>query len=239
MNYPDIGVFDSDGSIDWTDINQGGAGTCYIKAAMAALAEFPEMTRSTFVNEETNDEGIYNVRFFIRGKPWVVTIDDHLLFFASQSSPSLVFSSPSKDGDALWGALLEKAWAKVKGNYVISEGGMTATGIRALTGAPVFDYYTYDFSSSSTAMDDMWDLLVDADAKGYVMGAGTVGSGDAYSNDCGIAMSHAYSIISVFTMTDAEGEEHKALLIRNPWGSNGYSWHWKHNDPKWTDELVA
>jgi len=32
------------------------------------------------VNTETNDEGIYNVKFYIRGKPWIVTIDDNLLF---------------------------------------------------------------------------------------------------------------------------------------------------------------
>lgn len=134
-------LFDPDGHIDWTDINQGGAGTCYIKASMASLAEFPDLVKATFLNEDTNSDGIYNVRFYIRGKPWIVAIDDYLLFH----NGGLLFSSTSKDGNAIWGALLEKAWAKVKGNYIISEGGMTSNGIRALTGVPVFDYYGADF----------------------------------------------------------------------------------------------
>jgi hypothetical protein len=33
-----------------------------------------------FLETETNDEGIYNVRFYIRGKPWIVTVDDYMLF---------------------------------------------------------------------------------------------------------------------------------------------------------------
>ena len=77
---PDINLFNSNGTIDFTDSNQGQLGTCAIKAAMGSIAEFPDMVRSTFLNEETNDEGIYNIRFFIRGKPWVVSIDDYLVY---------------------------------------------------------------------------------------------------------------------------------------------------------------
>lgn len=46
------------------------------------------------------------------------------------------------DNDALWVPILQKAWAKVKGTYVDANLGFTASGFRALTGAPVFDYYT-------------------------------------------------------------------------------------------------
>ena len=49
-------------------------------AAMAGLAEFPDMVRSTFINSPKNDVGVYGVRFFIRGKPWVVSIDDFHMF---------------------------------------------------------------------------------------------------------------------------------------------------------------
>lgn len=58
---------------------------------MASLAEFPKLVKGTFVNDEVNEEGIYNVQFFIRGKPWVVTIDDRLAFVAEE----LVFASTS------------------------------------------------------------------------------------------------------------------------------------------------
>ena len=67
--------------IDWKQVKQGGLGTCYIKAAMGSLAEYPDLVRSMFVNQETNALGLYNVRFYIRGKPWVVTVDDQMLFW--------------------------------------------------------------------------------------------------------------------------------------------------------------
>ena len=67
---------------------------------MAAMAEFPELVRATFLNDDVNDEGIYNVRLFIRGKPWTITIDDYLLFdddYDGNGLNWLVFASTSED----------------------------------------------------------------------------------------------------------------------------------------------
>jgi len=52
-------------------------------------------------------------------------------------------------------------------------------------------------------------------------------------------MSHAYSILAPFSMTDASGTVYKMYLIRNPWGSTYYSSDWKGSDSRWTDALVA
>lgn len=35
---------------------------------------------------------------------------------------------------------MEKAWAKVLGNYEVANYGLLKTGIRVLTGAPTFGY---------------------------------------------------------------------------------------------------
>ena len=40
----------------------------------------------------------------------------------------------------MWGPMIEKAWAKVKGSYARADGGFMDNGIRALTGAPSFNY---------------------------------------------------------------------------------------------------
>lgn len=49
---------------------------------------------------------------------------------------------------------------------------------------------------------EAWNMLAAAQANDYIMGVGTAGSGnDQVTNSCGIAMSHAYSIIDAFTMT--------------------------------------
>lgn len=45
------------------------------------------------------------------------------------------------DDGSIWGAILEKAWAKVKGDYRASyQGGYMSNGLKALTGAPVYTY---------------------------------------------------------------------------------------------------
>ena len=76
----------------------------------------------------------------------------------------------------MWGALLEKAWAKVKGNYMAAEGGFTQTGLRVLTGAPVFDYKGTDYTTTNIA--DLFTLVKNADAANYIMTIGTAGGGN-------------------------------------------------------------
>jgi len=83
-------------------------------------------------------------------------------------------------------------------------------------------------------------MLLEAETANYIMAVGTAGSGnDQHTNTCGIAMSHAYSMLAAFTMTDASNVAHKMLLLRNPWGTTGYSAGWNHADTAWTDALVA
>ena len=86
----------------------------------------------------------------------------------------------------------------------------------------------------------MWELMLAADTANYLMGAATAGNGnDQENNACGIAMSHAYSILAAFNMTDSSNVVHKMFLMRNPWGSAYYSEKWHKDDGNWTDALVA
>ena len=73
----------------------------------------------------------------------------------------------------------------------------------------------------------------------YIMGATTASTGNNNVNSCGVSLSHAYSILSAFEMTDASGTKHKCLLMRNPWGYTQYSFTWSKDDPNWTDQLVS
>jgi len=51
-------------------------------------------------------------------------------------------ANPSSKGE-MWGPIAEKAWAKVRGSYDNAEGDILVNGLRALTGAPVFSYYSW------------------------------------------------------------------------------------------------
>lgn len=102
---------------------------------MASLTEYPDIAKSVFLTQERNDVGIYAVRFYIRGKPWIVTVDDYVMMYNEAPNFALI-----GDNDALWVPILQKAWAKVKGTYYDANYGFQSSGFRALTGAPVVDY---------------------------------------------------------------------------------------------------
>jgi hypothetical protein len=93
--------FAADGSDpEWHSANQGGAGNCYYMASIAAAAEYPQLIHDAFTtssdNGGDNAAGIYGVRFYIRGKPWVVDVDDALVWDTASAADGipagLVFS---------------------------------------------------------------------------------------------------------------------------------------------------
>ena len=45
-------------------------------AALGTIAEYSSLVHDMFTTDGRNAAGIYGVRFFIRGKPWVVDVDD-------------------------------------------------------------------------------------------------------------------------------------------------------------------
>ena len=99
------------------------------------------------------------------------------MLFVGTTNPYLKFSKESADDNAMWAAIIEKAWAKMKGNYLIAEGGLVENGFHYLVGIPAFRYYTSDITDT-TAARSMWDTLSAADAANYLMGLGTAGTGD-------------------------------------------------------------
>ena len=67
---------------------------------------------------EYNAPGIYLIKFYIRGKQWLVQVDDQVLVDASDALQFAQKSSKfSTTGNYIWVSILEKAWIKVLGNY--------------------------------------------------------------------------------------------------------------------------
>lgn len=154
---------------NWLDVNNYGYAqdrNAYILASMASLAEFPEKAKSIFMTQDLNKEGIYAVKLYIRGKPWLVTVDDEIVLTATQKKMGRVrgwqhLYAHIGDDASIWGAILEKSWAKVKGSYKSSyEGGLMTNGIRALIGSPVF---TYTLDEEENQQDDFWQSLYYSD----------------------------------------------------------------------------
>ena len=97
----------------------------------SAVARDPERLKKIFYNNELSNNGIYALRLYVLGVPTTVTIDDRFPLIEGNS----IFAAASPDG-ALWGILIEKAIAKVYGNYESIVGGDPRNSIEMLTGAP-------------------------------------------------------------------------------------------------------
>ena len=130
--------------------------------------------------------------------------------------------------------MLEKAWAKVKGDYTMADGGFVENGLRSLVGCPVYSYTTTDQDA-----DTVHALIMNADSLNYIMGAATAGSTDTATNECGIAMSHAYSLIAAFELKTSSTVDHKMYMIRNPWGVSYYTGSWNEADSAWTSDYIS
>lgn len=75
---------------------------------------------------------------FCKGGVWqTVTVDD---YFPCYANGGPIFSKAH--GNELWVLLLEKAYAKLHGNYYTLRGGYASEGMMDLTGCPteVFDF---------------------------------------------------------------------------------------------------
>ena len=99
--------------------------------ALASLAERPKLVENLFMTKVKNKEGIYRVKFCKNGI-WVeVTIDD---FFPCRPKGNPYFSRGN--GNEMWVLLIEKAYAKLHGNYYSLRSGYANEGMIDLTGCP-------------------------------------------------------------------------------------------------------
>jgi hypothetical protein len=45
---------------------------------MACVAEFPTIVKNAFLTQTKNSASVYGVKFYVRGRPWVVAVDDYI-----------------------------------------------------------------------------------------------------------------------------------------------------------------
>jgi calpain-15 len=148
------------------------------------------------------------VKLCIGGHFIDIVLDDLFPCIAETKKPSF---SKAK-GPELWVLLLEKAWAKINGNYENTILGTVAEAIRALTGAPIF---FHDHESE----DDIWTIIKNSDRSKYVICASAgkkEKSSDEYM-EMGLVSNHAYAIIWADEIDTDDGKV-KLMKMRNPWG---------------------
>ena len=108
---------------------QGNDGDCWFLSQASSLAGYPDRIKALFPGQDKySEDGVFRVRFFVRGEPVHVIIDDLIpvkgyhsdIGYAVNYPP--LSNKPSKAG-AWWLVILEKAFAKLNHNYLGINGG--------------------------------------------------------------------------------------------------------------------
>jgi hypothetical protein len=97
---------------------------------LSSIAEDPRDVEELFYTKKVNAAGCYLVYFYINGVRTAVVVDDYL----PSKNGRPVFAR-SRDAE-LWVNILEKAWAKLHGNFQRVEGGLPCHAASHMTGVP-------------------------------------------------------------------------------------------------------
>ena len=189
--------------IEMADINQGSLGDCYFLASAAALTEFPNLVYKMFKTKEINEEGYFEIIFFIDGKFQIVIVDDYLP--VDKQTGQIAFARPNKN--ELWVCILEKAWAKINGGYSNIIKGWMRHVLTTFTG---FAHTT--FTHTTTDPEVLWRAISNADENQCIMSA----SSRKEVESQGLVNSHAYTLEGTVTI-QSRGEEVRLVRMRNTW----------------------
>jgi calpain-15 len=137
------------------------------------------------------------------------------------------------NSNELWVLLLEKACAKLFGNYPSLNRGEECEGLMYLTGqvsltvnvrtcmsstcavnegAPVVTYH-WDEGISAERKNELWNIIFRASCEGYVV---TIGANTDDLRDNGILSNHSYTVLKVW---ETSHHSDRILKLRNPWGN--------------------
>ena len=210
-------LFGTDGACTLDDIKQGTVGNCWFMAAAAAIAEKPGRLEKNFgTNDQfNNNAGFFDVILYVLGCPVTVRVDDFLPFTALPSSTNRdnVLLSAKVTSKGVWMPVLEKALAKVYGNYSGLVSGTADEGISYLIGYPTVVESFTNLGQGVTITSYLQTALANDD----IIASTTLSSISTTTpltiEGTTLVAGHVYSVIGV----DASGN----IEVRNPWGTAG------------------
>ncbi|XP_064621710.1 calpain-9-like isoform X2 [Lineus longissimus] len=235
------------------DLKQGKLGDCWVIAALASISENMELVYNLIPRGQSFHPdwyaGMFRFQFWQAGTWQEVVIDDRLpaingqLAFVHSNSPN-----------EFWGALIEKAYAKLFGSYEAIKGGQIADALTDFTGGLTESYL---LTRPNTIPRNIVNIMFKALERQSVIGAGINATGDRSGGETilpnGLAGGHAYSITDMreiriprhilpktyqgkeIRLISDRGEVPITLVrIRNPWGSR-IEWNgpWSDRSPEW------
>ncbi|TDZ15111.1 Calpain-type cysteine protease DEK1 [Colletotrichum orbiculare MAFF 240422] len=233
-----------------SDIKQGANGDCWWLAAVATIAHRRDlMTKVCVARDE--DCGVYGF-VFQRDGEWVSAVVDDNLYLTNtdfdyysdvydasgkkaarhhkrnQTGSDALYFARCEDQNETWLPLLEKAYAKVHGDYESISGGWPGEAVEDMTGGVTSTIAT----NRVLRKDKLWKELVNSDGE-FVFALAAMGTGWDWQKS-GLALGHAYSILQSREEVSDDGKRVRLVQIRNPWGERSESGVGEWNGP-WSD----
>ncbi|OWK53576.1 Calpain-14 [Lonchura striata] len=210
------------------DLCQGLVENCWFLAALGALTFHQDILAAVVPQNQSFERkyaGIFHFRFWHFGE-WIdVVVDDRLP--VNEAGELLFVSSVYKN--VFWGALLEKAYAKLYGSYEDLQIGQVSEALVDFTGG------VNTRIKLAEAPPDLWHILTRATYSTSLMGCQThLGTTKVLKN--GLVAGHAYTVTGIRKVTCQYGPEN-LLRLRNPWGKIEWKGDWSDSSYKW--ELLS
>ncbi|KAG8958941.1 hypothetical protein FRC03_008689 [Tulasnella sp. 419] len=244
-----------------SDIGQGMAGDCWFLSALAVIATAGLVEKMCVARDE--QVGIYGFIFW-RDSGWVDVIIDDLLFtkspkwehltpreqmlyhmdrdrynHSSRKGSKILYFARSQTENETWVPLVEKAYAKLHGDYASLDGGFTNEAVEDLTGGVSTLLYVQDILDTDAfwrdelmrANEDRLFACFIPEPTGSDSDFGSMPIMTLSTN--GLITGHAYSIIKA---TEFRGK--RFIRIRNPWGKAEWTGRWSDGSREWTKEWL-
>ncbi|XP_060570764.1 calpain-5-like [Ruditapes philippinarum] len=226
-------------------LHQGELGNPWFVTACASLTKertlfntvVPDLKNQEWKYEEKSKPtyaGIFKFHLWRYGEWKKVVVDDRL----PTKNGRLVFCH-SNSGNEFWGALLEKAYAKLYGDYETMGYGRASDSLVDFTGGVAEKLVLANFEPNDPnsqrdlfkklkdAMDDRALLNCNIDCK--------KGDIDRTTNH-GLILGHGYNITKVVDVDISSKTGHGTMFmirLSNPWGTQKWSGPWAEHTPEW------
>ncbi|KAI8682544.1 Calpain catalytic domain-containing protein [Fusarium sp. Ph1] len=231
-----------------SDLIQGASRNCWWLAALATINCRKDLMERICVARD-EECGVYGFVFYRDGE-WISTVVDDNLYLTQedfdqeiydaagkkaklykkqkQSSSDALFFAKCGDANETWLPLLEKAFAKIHGDYGALDGGWAGTAVEDLTGGVT----TVLAGDRVLRKERLWREMVGLGEGDFVFNLSMGSQGDKHRN--GLILGHDYSVLEATEVEDELGNEVSLVKIRNPWGGRCASGHGEWNGP-WSD----
>lgn len=199
------------------DVCQGKLSDCWLLSAIASLSMNQSLLKKVVpLGQSFQDgySGCFTFRFWQYGQWEEVRIDDLL---PTVDNNLIFLSSPERQ--EFWSALLEKAYAKLKGGYRALDMGFPHEAMVDMTGGMT------EVLQVASLPRDLPTFLRHLLVRGALINCANCQGPLEQRNELGIMFRHAYALTAVDKVRTTLGTEYLVRIL-NPWGNTEWEGPW-------------